>query len=307
MEIVYLNEQDNLNLEPSCVALGFFDGMHLGHLKLVNKVIEVADQKHLKKGLLTFDVHPRSFLSDVPFKYLMSLEDKIEFIKGYDYDYLFILKFNHLLAKTLPRDFIDNYIIKANIKHVVCGFDFHFGIHGSGNKKFLIENQGNDYEVSIINKLEYEHHKISSSYLRKILTNGEVELAHRLLERPYCVTGKVIHGRENGRKIGFPTINVETIDYILPKNGVYGAQVVIDGNVYLGMANLGYNPTFTALNQASLEVNIFDFDQDVYGKTVTVAFIKHIRSEQKFPSVNDLIEQLKKDRLQIINDLDSFI
>ena len=117
------------------------------------------------------------------------------------------------------------------------------------------------------------------------------------------MTGKVVHGRENGRKIGFPTINVAAIDYVLPKNGVYGAKVIIDGKEYIGMANLGYNPTFTALKQASLEVNIFDFDQNIYGKQVNVMFIKHIRSEKKFPSINDLIEQLNKDKQQIINEM----
>lgn len=303
MEIIYLNEQFNIDIEPSCVALGFFDGMHLGHLQLVNEVIRIAKKKHLKKGLLTFDVHPKSYLSNEPFEYLMSLDDKIKFLKEYDFDYLFVLRFNHYLAKTPPRDFIDDYIIKPKIKHVVCGFDYHFGNQGKGDHHFLVENQNNDYEVSVIDKLEYQHHKISSSYLRKILADGKVELAGELLDRPYSVTGKIIHGRQNGRKIGFPTINVEVTGYVLPKNGVYGAKVQIDGKTYLGMANLGYNPTFTALKQASLEVNIFDFDQDVYGKVVTVTFIKHIRSEQKFPSVDLLIEQLKKDRQKIINEL----
>lgn len=303
MEIIYLNEQFNIDIKPSCVALGFFDGMHLGHLQLVNEVISIAKKKHLKKGLLTFDVHPKSYLSNEPFEYLMSLDDKIKFLKEYDFDYLFVLRFNHHLAKTPPRDFIDDYIIKPKIKHVVCGFDYHFGSHGKGDHHFLVENQNSDYEVSVIDKLEYQHHKISSSYLRKILADGKVELAGQLLNRPYSVTGKIIHGRQNGRKIGFPTINVEATGYVLPKNGVYGAKVQIDGKTYLGMANLGYNPTFTALKQVSLEVNIFDFDQDVYGKIVTVTFIKHIRSEQKFPSVDLLIEQLKKDRQKIINEL----
>lgn len=196
-----------------------------------------------------------------------------------------------------------NLLLNQKIKHVVCGFDFHFGNHGSGDSVYLKNNRNNDYEISIIDKLEYEQHKISSSYLRQVLSNGQVELASQLLGRQYQVTGKVVHGRENGRKIGFPTINVAAIDYVLPKNGVYGAKVIIDGKEYIGMANLGYNPTFTALKQASLEVNIFDFDQNVYGKQVNVMFIKHIRSEKKFPSINDLIEQLNKDKQQIINEM----
>lgn len=303
MEIIYLNEQFNIDIKPSCVALGFFDGMHLGHLQLVNEVISIAKKKHLKKGLLTFDVHPKSYLANEPFEYLMSLDDKIKFLKEYDFDYLFVLRFNHHLAKTPPRDFIDDFIIKPKIKHVVCGFDYHFGSQGKGDHRFLVENQNNDYEVSVIDKLEYEHHKISSSYLRKLLSKGEVETVAKLLKRPYCISGEVIYGRQNGRKIGFPTANIDAKDYVLPQNGVYGAKVYIGGKMYLGMVNLGFNPTFKGLTRLSLEVNIFDFDENIYGKVITVAFLKKIRMEKKFENVNDLIAQLKKDKQHILGKL----
>ena len=127
-------------------------------------------------------------------------------------------------------------------------------------------------------------------------------MANQLLNRCYQVSGLIIHGRKNGHKIGFPTINVAADEYVLPKGGVYGAKVIIDGKEYLGMANIGYNPTFTALKQISLEVNIFDFDQDVYGKKAKVIFLKRIRQEQKFASVADLVEQLKQDRQKIIDE-----
>lgn len=145
MEIIYLNEQNNLVLEPSCVALGFFDGFHLGHLKLVREVISVAEKNSLKKGLLTFDVQPKSFLTHQPFKYLMSLEDKIKLLKRYDFDYLFVLRFNNALAKLEPKKFIEEYIIEPKIKHVVCGFDFHFGNRGLGDNNILIANSNDDY------------------------------------------------------------------------------------------------------------------------------------------------------------------
>lgn len=299
MKIIYLNEQDNLFLKPSCVALGFFDGFHLGHLKLVKEVISVAKKNDLKKGLLTFDVQPKSFLTNQSFKYLMSLEDKIELLKKYNFDYLFVLRFNEALAKLEPVEFIKEYIIEAKIKHVVCGFDFHFGNHGLGDSNLLIKNSNNNYQVTIIEKLEYENHKISSSYLRELLNNGDVETVTKLLNRPYSVSGEVIYGRQNGHKIGFPTANIDVKDYVLPQNGVYGAKVFIDDKVYLGMANLGFNPTFKTLSKVSLEVNIFDFDEDVYGKVITIAFIKKIRAEKKFESVNKLIEQLNKDKQYI--------
>lgn len=302
MEIVYLNEITINDLLPSCVAFGFFDGLHLGHLKLVNEVIETAKSRNLKKGLLTFDCQPKAYLTNQPFKYLMSLDDKIKLLEKYEFDYLFILRFDHELARMEPEKFILEYIVKSNIKHVVCGFDFHFGSHGKGNSDVLKEYSNNDYQVTVIEKLEYEHHKISSSYLRELLAAGKIALANKLLGRAYCVSGKVIYGRQNGRKMGFPTANIDSGDYVLPQNGVYGVKVYYDGQVYLGMANLGYNPTFTALKKASLEVNIFNFDKDIYGQTITVAFIKEIRTERKFASVNDLIEQLNHDKKQILDE-----
>ena len=298
MEIIYLNEQNDLKMEPSCVALGFFDGFHLGHLKLVNEVIKVSKRDNLKKALLTFDVQPRAYLTNQPFKYLMSLEDKINLLKSYDFDYLFILRFNHDIEK-----FIQEFIIKSKIKHVVCGYDFRFGDRGRGNSEILQAYGHNDYQVTVIEKLEYDHHKVSSSYLRELLTKGDVEMAAKLLSRSYCISGKVIYGRQNGRKIGFPTANIDAKDYLLPENGVYGAKVYFKDKVYLGMVNIGYNPTFTALPGLSLEVNIFDFDENIYGQVLTVAFIKKIRMEKKFASVEGLIEQLKHDRQQIKNEI----
>lgn len=302
MEVIYLNQNDKKEMLPSCVALGFFDGMHLGHLKLVEQVEQIGKQTGLKKALLTFDQQPKAFLTNQPFKSLMTLTDKIEFLKAYNFDYLFVLSFNHEIAKMDPKQFINQFIIGLNIKHVVCGFDFHFGSQGKGDCKLLEELKQDDYQVSVIDKLEYQHHKISSSLLRSLLQHGEVEQAAKLLGRNYQVTGEIIHGRKNGHKIGFPTINVEASAYVLPKGGVYGAKVIIDDNEYLGMANIGYNPTFLALEQLSLEVNIFDFDQDVYGKIAKVIFLKRIRKEQKFPSVDDLIKQLNQDKQKIIEE-----
>lgn len=303
MEVIYLNENSNYELKESCVALGFFDGMHLGHQKLVATVVKISKQKNLKKALLTFDVHPKSYLKNIEFKELMSLTDKINFLQKYDFDYLFVLKFSHQIANMAPIDFINDYIVKAKIKHVICGFDFHFGKNGKGNYQYLIENQQNNYEVTVIQKQEYQHHKISSSYLKMALSDGNVELASKLLGHNYSVSGKIIHGLKNGRKIGFPTINIDTKNYVLPKNGVYGVLVEIEGQMYVGMANIGYNPTFNVLTKVSLEVNVFDFNQDVYDKNALVYFIKRIRCEKKFASVNDLVLQLQKDCRQIKEEI----
>lgn len=303
MEIVYLDETFVSDLEASCVAVGFFDGMHLGHQKLIEQVVTIAKEKKLKKALMTFDVHPKSYIAKQEFKELMTLQDKADFLKKYEFDYLFVLKFSNQMASMEPIDFIKQYIINTNVKHVICGFDFHFGNHGIGNYQVLIDNKSNLYDVTVVSKQEYQHHKISSSYLKKALSEGDVSLAKNLLGRYYRVSGKVIHGLKNGRKIGFPTINVDVKNYVLPKNGVYGAIVLINGMAHLAMANIGYNPTFNVLTKVSLEVNIFDFDQDVYNQQATVIFIKRTRDEKKFSSIEQLIMQLTSDRQQIKDEI----
>lgn len=296
MEVIYLDQQEYKIKEDCCVALGFFDGFHVGHMALIEEVYHCCQKTKLKRALLTFDQHPSVIFEHQSFSYLNTLEDKIEILEELGFDYLFVVTFNQTFANLSPKQFIDNYLKKIRASIVVCGYDFRFG-----------KNQEGDFEtlkqagliVSVIDKISYRNHKISSSYIRELLQDGEIELANLLLQYYYQVKGKVIYGRQNGRTIGCPTANVDYAPYLILKRGVYAVKFIHQRITYIGMANIGYNPTLGALNQLSLEVNIFDFDQMIYGDEVTVVFYKRIRDEKKFDDVSLLVEQLDHDRKEI--------
>ena len=198
--------------------------------------------------------------------------------------------------------FLQNYIINHQIKHVVCGFDFHFGKKGMGDVHVLQENKS--FDVTVIEEYSEDALKVSSSYIKKLLNEGIIEKANHLLTRFYRVSGQVIYGLQNGRKIGFPTANIDYGHYVVLKKGVYGVYITIKGKQYKGMANIGYNPTVGLIDNLSLEVNIFDFDQDIYGEDVDVDFVFRVRDEKKFKSLNHLKEQLQKDKKHIDQFLD---
>lgn len=299
MEVIHIQLNSVSSLEDTCVALGFFDGLHLGHLELLNKVQEIANQNGLKKALMTFNQHPKSYLLEHDFHYLSSLEDKIEILKEYQFDYLLVIDFDEEVAKLSPTDFIEQYIVKQNIKYVVCGFDYHFGSYGSGHANTLQALANARYQVVVINEKQVNGKKISSSYIRELLMLGKVEQVTTLLNREYAIKGEVVHGREIGRTIGFATANINYGQYVLPKKGVYGVNVYVKDKQYIGMANIGFNPTFGDLTKPSLEVHIFDFNEDIYGEVIRATFSTHIREEVKFSSKEELIYQLQQDQLAI--------
>lgn len=302
MEIIRLNKNSICKTKDCVIAIGYFDGLHLGHMQLLNKVIEISQSSHLKKGFMTFNQHPKVVFENNNFQYLMSLEEKQKIIKKLGFDYFFIIEFDKEVAKSKPKEFIDNYIVKNHIQYVVCGFDFSFGDKGIGNVETLKLLANSRYKVEVIKKYEIDHKKVSSSLIRNHIHDGKIEQANRLLSRPYRITGKVIHGRKNGHKIGFPTANIEVGNYVILKNGVYAVYVYINKQKYKGMANIGMNPTFGSLDKISLEVHIFDFDLDIYDEVVDVDFIDYIRDEIHFRHIDDLIRQLNKD-MEYINQL----
>lgn len=294
MEIVYLNGQQLDITEPICSAIGFFDGLHIGHMALVNEVIRVSDEKGYKKALMTFDHYPLYVLGRISKeKYLTSMADRISLLEQSGIDYLFIIQFTREVAALTPEDFIQRYLISSHIQHVVCGFDFRFGNRNLGDAQTLRKYFGS--HVSVIDEVLYKGEKISSSRIKLVLEEGNIDDMNALLGRHYCVLGKVIHGRRIGHSIGFPTANIDYQSYFLPCGGVYAVKAYVHDCVYLGMCNIGYNPTFTALDKPSLEVYILDFDDDIYDMTVKVEFYHLIRKEKPFSSQDELIHQLKKD------------
>lgn len=301
MEIVYLDENTQFKSFGSiATAIGFFDGLHLGHMALVDKVIEVADEKGYKKALMTFDHHPLFVLGRIPKDYyLTSMEDRKEILQAKGIDFLFVIRFTREVASLCPQDFIDKYLLSLNIHHVVCGFDFRFGSRNSGNSDTLKSYRPDILNVDVIDEVLYLNEKISSTRTRKAIEEGDMILAKHLLNRYYKITGTVIDGRKLGRKLGFPTANIAYGSYLLPSIGVYAVNVYIDSKKYLGMCNVGHNPTVGTLEKRSVEVHIIDFDEKIYNKTVEIEFIEKIRGEIRFNTKEELIEQLEKDKKSI--------
>lgn len=304
MEIIHLKKNQSHMLDNSVIAIGYFDGLHLGHMQLIDEVKVISQKTGLKKGIMTFDKHPKVVFGQNDFQYLMSLEEKIKMIEQMSFDYFFIIDFDEEVAHYEPETFISKYIVQNHIQYIVCGFDFHFGNHGKGNGHTLEELSQNNYQVKIIEKYEIDHKKVSSSVIRNYIHSGDIEKANQLLNRPYRITGKVIHGKKNGHKIGFPTANVEVGQYVVLKRGVYAVYIYVKGQCLKGMANIGINPTFGLLNKISLEVHIFDFDEDIYGESVDVDFIFYVRKETHFHTIDELITQLNRDKKDIVRILE---
>lgn len=301
MKTIYIKENEKQNLTiPIVSAVGFFDGLHLGHMALIQEVERVAKQKHYAKALMTFDHYPLYVLGKIDEeKYLTSMQDRQNILSQMGFDYLFVIEFTQEVAALSPEDFIEKYLVGCHIKHVVCGFDFRFGYRNQGDTKTL--NHHPSFALSVIDEVLYKGEKISSSRIRNHLQEGKIHDLNELLGRHYQIKGQVIHGRRIGHSIGFPTANIDYADYFLPCGGVYVVKVFLHQKMYLGMCNIGYNPTFESLPQKSLEVHILDFDEEIYGELLTVEFYDLLRKEKPFASQEQLIAQLVYDRQQVQN------
>ena len=234
-------------------------------------------------------------------EYVTPIEEKIAIIADLGIDYLFIINFTREFANLLPQEFVDQYLIGLNAKHVVAGFDYSYGRMGRGTMETLLFHSRDQFDYSVVAKLEKKKKKISSTLIRKYIREGKTAELPDLLGRFYKTSGTVIHGDKRGRTIGFPTANVDVSDdCIIPPPGVYAVRFLVDGSWYEGVCNVGYKPTFNKEkgDRPSVEVHIFDFSSDIYGRKVTVEWHRHLRSERKFAGVQDLIAQIEKDKQQ---------
>ncbi|PTU27814.1 bifunctional riboflavin kinase/FAD synthetase [Bacillus subtilis] len=308
MKTIHITHPHHLMKEEqakSVMALGYFDGVHLGHQKVIGTAKQIAEEKGLTLAVMTFHPHPSHVLGrdKEPKDLITPLEDKINQIEQLGTEILYVVKFNEVLASLSPKQFIDQYIIGLNVQHAVAGFDFTYGKYGKGTMETMPADLDGKAECTMVEKLTEQDKKISSSYIRTALQNGDVELANVLLGQPYFIKGIVIHGDKRGRTIGFPTANVGLNNsYIVPPTGVYAVKAEVNGEVYNGVCNIGYKPTFYEKRpeQPSIEVNLFDFDQEVYGAAIKIEWYKRIRSEQKFNGIKELTEQIEKDKQEAI-------
>jgi riboflavin kinase / FMN adenylyltransferase len=284
----YLNIKNDT---PITLTIGNFDGIHLGHQALILKTTSYHDTK---SALMTFDPHPVNFLTKKPYSQLMSVIDKLDCLEAYQLDYIWIVSFDDEFASLSVDDFI-TYLKSLHVKRLILGKDARFGQYGAGG----IDDLRPHFEVVIIEEEIYDHIRISSSLVKTRLSQGDMDDTKHLLSRNYRIYGQVVHGNHLGRTLGYPTANIEYDDYHIPKLGVYAVGILFQKKWYYGMANIGHNPTINYQEKPRLEIYIFDFNQDLYGKHVAVEFYDYIRSEKKFASKDDLINQLNDDEHNI--------
>lgn len=296
MRIIYYELDSYLEKKvPSSVAaIGFFDGLHLGHQQLVNKTLEVAKTKSLSAALITFWPSPASVLGNQKEELLTTIDERIEIAKQLGIELFIVIRFSKSLSQLSPDDFYKKIIKKLNVKHLVCGDDFRYGYRGSGSVETL--KLITDLGLSVIYDYKLANERVSSTLIKAKLKAGEVEVASKLLDRPYMISGYVKHGRKKGRTIGFPTLNLDYKDNkILVADGVYVGVTKIKGQNYISTINVGHNPTINTVLSKSIESYVHNYNEDTYYQRVEFKFIKRIRPEIKFDNVEALIETMNKD------------
>ena len=288
-----LNENNNLSL-----ALGYFDGVHLGHQEVIKSAVNYAKENGLKSAVITFKDHPCCYFYGVCPKYILSRELRREKIADLGVDYIYELDFDEKLSKLNAKEYLENILIKNFApKAISTGFNHYFGINKSGNAEYLKEHQAQyGYEYFEIPPQKINDEVISSTIIRTCLTNGDIKKANSMLGGEFSLNGTVVEGQKIGRTLGFRTANIlyppELVDIPF---GVYEVET----NYGKGIANFGIRPTISDTKKAVLEIHILDFDQDIYGENLNVKFIRMIRKEQKFSSADELKFQINKDIEQI--------
>lgn len=296
MEILDLLEYKEKRFNTA-IALGNFDGLHLGHQKLINSMVAKSREIGVKPSLLLFKSHTKETINKNSPKIITNNEQKFKIAESLGIELIYLLDFDEKLMKLSGEEFIRNIILeKMNGKLVTIGFDYRFGYKASGDSNCLVE-LGNkyDFEVIVVDPVYIDNKVVSSSSIRELISLGKVEESGKKLGRPYTLMGKVVPGSNRGNKLGFPTANIELIDnYVVPKTGVYLTNTIVDNKRYVSATNIGYNPTFNE-NVLKIETHILDFEDNIYGKLIEIEFIEFMRDDIKFNKPEDLIEQMKLD------------
>ena len=270
MKIIHLTYpvKENILNSKVVLALGFFDGVHLGHQRLITRAREIANQKNLPVIVMTFDRHPKEIYADKKnFKYLETLDEKADKMAKLGVDYLAVMPFTKDFSQISAQKFVDNVIVKLNV---------------------------------VMPKQVFDGKKIGSTEIRQAIKDGKMELAYELMGHHYVMSGIVGHGKRNGHKLGFPTANLEWANHkVIPKIGVYATKTKVNGKWHESMTSVGYNVTIGQNKRIYIESNIFDFDEDIYGKPIEIKWYKYTRGEIKFAGLDELREQLEKDQDEI--------
>lgn len=279
------------------LAIGDFDGLHLGHSEVISRATETARNLEMPAAVMTFHPHPREVLGqDKYVRHLTPVREKLNLFAQAGVDTAYLFRFDVPFSQISPSQFVEEVLIPLRVNTVVVGFDFKFGHKGSGNPDIMCELAAGRFAVEVVRPYCMDGVKVSSTLIREHLECGEVGRVQQLLGRSYAVSGTVIHGAARGRQIGFPTANIELDDpYVIPSNGVYAIRLELEGKSFAGVMNIGTKPTFEDTTTRTLEAHLFDFSRTIYGESVKVELIEFIRHEQKFGSIEELIAQIGRD------------
>lgn len=299
MKVIYSEANEITRLVNTGIGLGNFDGLHIGHMALINTLVSECRLSGLNSVVYTFDRHPENIIRKKLFTpMLTSNSKKIELLGETKLDYLYFDNFDENFSRMAPEDFVKNILVEClDMKLAVAGFDYRFGFNGEGSVE-LLKELGKKYQFSvlIIPPVKVNDNIAGSTAIRKLVAKGDMENVFKMLGRHYSITGTVMPGRHIGTTLGFPTANIMAEPHLsIPHNGVYITRTLLDGKIFNSLTNIGMNPTFEGLSNISVETHILDFGQDIYNKHIEVFFLSKIRSERKFSSVSVLVEQIKKD------------
>lgn len=297
--MIILESLDEINNMPaSCVALGNFDGVHLGHQALIKTMVCEAREKGLAACVFTFSSHPKNIIPGVEkVKNILYNSEKAAIIENLDVDYMVNIPFTKDIMVMSPEDFIDKLLIdKLNMKSAFCGFNYNFGFKGQGNPDILRANgREKGFTVTEMPAFSIDNEVVSSTLIRELIAAGEMEKVKAYMGKYYDIGGEVVVGNRLGKSIGFPTSNLSIdMQMVTPPNGVYVTYCIYNGKKYPSVTNVGVKPTIGEFSK-NIETHIFNFDKELYGKNIIVEFIKKTRDEKKFESIEALSAQIKRD------------
>lgn len=296
----------------SAITVGTFDGVHLGHREIIDKLKSISGSKNLRSIVVTFEPHPQIVLKNriKEIKILTTLDEKLDILSQLHIEIAYVIEFTKDFANTSAEDFYKNYLIdKIGLSNLVLGYDHMFGKNREGNFETLKKLSVNyDFTIDKVEQYKIDNEHISSTVIRHLLEEGDVKKVAQILGRPYSTEGRVVEGKKLGKDLGYPTANieVESMHKQIPKIGIYVVKVEVDEQIYNGMMSIGINPTVSDDGKIKLEVNIFEFNSNIYGKVIKVDFIDYIRNEKKFDLLDDLKKEISLDKensIKIINSL----
>ncbi|MBI3765876.1 MAG: bifunctional riboflavin kinase/FAD synthetase [Ignavibacteriales bacterium] len=303
--IVVRSVQELTHDKNSVLTVGTFDGVHLGHRSIIKELVTRARSHHGRSVIVTFEPHPREVVGRGPIKLLTPLEERLDLIGQLAVDITVVLEFTYEFSRQTSQEFYERYAVRGvGVSEVIVGHDHMFGIDREGGiQELQALGKTFDFSVAVVEPVSIDGEAVSSSKIREMLLQGDVERAEIFLGRPYSITGNVVQGDRRGTQIGFPTANLDPVHsfQLIPAEGVYCVSVLVGENQYYGMMNIGTRPTFHTELKRTIEVNIFDFNKIIYGSLLRVQFLKRLRPEKKFLSQDELITQLRQDRAQCMN------